>query len=184
MSEETKDPLPINFESDDAQSVQVVDKAALKKAERKQMARVYEQFNGRVMRLKMKLLAKNGAETEKLGVKNMGHGWVNLGGDFADRYIEIVEDQIGRLEQRTPPVDPRAIVELRRLQLHYNKQILETGKLHLEAAKEAAGAAEKGLHIAFPAGQPVKVAVMQDGVPAVADVNDKEKRLTGGKEDA
>lgn len=178
MSEESKETLPVNFESDDQQQVQVIDKAALKKAERKQMAKVYEQFNGRVMRLKMRLLAKNGAETEKLGVKHMGHGWVNLGGDFADRYIEIVEDQIGRLEARTPPVDPRAIVELRRLQLNYNKQILETGKLHLEAVKEAAGAAEKGLHIAFPAGQPVKVAIVSDGAALSGGVNDKEKQLT------
>jgi hypothetical protein len=83
-----------------------------------------------------------------------------------------------------PPVNPRVIAELRHYQLQANRQLGDYGKMHLDAAREAGLVVNKGLHIAFPQGQPgqsVKVAIVQEGEEVKAIVNDKEKVLTQGE---
>jgi hypothetical protein len=152
--------LPVEFGDQPSQEVAVLpDKKALKKAETLEITKVHQQFNLKRMKIKTRLLASVGVEIEKLGVKNVGHGWVQCGGEFADDYIRNTEEVIQGLLKRDPPVDARVIAHLREVQLKFNAQILETGKIHLEAAKEAGGARSNDMRIAFPVGQPVVVAV-------------------------
>lgn len=153
-------PLPVGFNEEESSEVAVLpDKKALKKAETLEIAKVHQQFNLKRMKVRTRLLASVGAEISRLGVKDVGHGWVQVGGENADEYVRNTEDLIQELLQRQPPVDAKVIAHLRELQLRFNKQILETGKIHLEAAKEASGTRSNDMRIAFPAGQPVVVAV-------------------------
>lgn len=178
--------LPVKFEAEAASLVPVKpDPKELKKAEDKAIAKLHQQFNGRVMRVKTRLLANAGVEIEKYGIRRIGHGRVFFGGENADGMFSKIEDDIEKFMAADPPVNPEVIAELRTLQLRANRQIIETGKLHLEAAREAAAAGTRGLHMTFPVGQPgqaVKVAVVQEGTvqegqPAL-NINDKEKALT------
>jgi len=177
MSEPTKD-LPVEFGEQPPEEIAVLDKKALKKAEALEIAKVHQQFNLKRMKVKTRLLASVGADITRLGVKDVGHGWVQLGGESADDFFRNTEAYIQELLKRDPPVDPEAIAHLRQLQLQANKQILETGKIHLEAAKEAGGTHSNDMRIAFPAGQPVVVAV---GTQKVPSVNDKGSALTNGE---
>ena len=177
MSEPTKD-LPVEFGEQPPEEIAVLDKKALKKAEALEIAKVHQEFNLKRMKVKTRLLASVGVEIEHLGVKAVGHGWVQCGGEYADECLRNTEEVIQKLLKRDPPVNPEVIAHLREVQLKFNKQILETGKIHLEAAKEAGGTRSNDMRIAFPAGQPVVVAV---GTQKVPSVNDKVSALTDGK---
>jgi len=180
MSEPAKD-LPVVFGEQPSEEVAVLDKKALKKLEALETAKVHQQFNLKKMKVKTRLLASVGAEISRLGVKDVGHGWVQVGGENADEYVRNTEDLIQELLQRQPPVDAKVIAHLRELQLHFNKQILETGKIHLEAAKEASGTRSNDMRIAFPAGQPVVVAVGQQKQPDVIVKSESGMALTNGE---
>lgn len=184
MSELNKE-LPVLFGTEAQGAVALKpDHKALKKAEDKAIARMHQQFNGRVMRVKTKLLSEAGVQIEKYGIRRIGHGRVFFGGENADGMFSKIDDDIEKFMAADPPVNPEVITELRTLQLRANRQIIETGKLHLEAAKEAAAAGNRGLQIAFPQGQPgqsVKVAIVQEGEEPKALGNDKEKTLTQGE---
>ncbi len=176
MSE--KKELPVGFDAEPSHEVAVLpDKKALAKtariAEEKEIAKVRQQFNSRTMKIKTKLLADAGVEIERWGAKKIGHGRLHCAGDNADRAIAAIQEDIDRLS-KDPNVNPVVLAELRAYQWRFNKQIIEVGQLHLDAAKEAAGKAGSNMRIAFAAGQPMLVAVS----PSAQNVNDKEKALT------
>jgi hypothetical protein len=176
MNEEHK--LPVAFKQESSQEVAVVDKKALAKAakaaEEKEIAKIHQQFNGRVMRVKTRLLAQVGIDIERWGAKKIGHGRLHCAGDNADRAIAAIQEDIDRLLAQNPDTNPAVLAELRAVQWRFNKQIIEVGQLHLDAAKDVAA---KGLNtnISFPAGQQVVVAVTPP------KLSDPEKTLTDGK---
>lgn len=158
-----------------------IDKKALAKAakaaEAKEIARIRQQYNTNTMRVRTSLLAKAGIEVNRWGVKEAGHGMLYFGGDNADRAFAAIEEDIRKLQDGNQPKAAEAIAELRKIQLRFNAQIIQVGQSHLEAAKEVGsrgGASD--MRIAFPAGQPVVVAVSSK-----PSVNDKEKALTEGE---
>jgi|GEM_PF-6494167 hypothetical protein len=175
-----KKELPVEIIEQPPAEIEI-DKKALIKArkatEEKEIARIRQQFNTRTMRVKARLLAEAGIEIEKWGVKMIGHGRLHCAGDNADRAVAAIQEDIDRLLTENPKVNANVIAELRATQLRFNKQIIEVGQSHLEAAKEAGSkGGSNDMRIAFPAGQPVVVAVS----PA-PNVNDKEKALTDAK---
>jgi len=177
MSE--KKELPVKHVEEPPQEVALIpDKKAEEKAakarEQKELAQIRQQFNSRTMKVKTRLLAEAGIEIEKWGVKKIGHGRIHCAGDNADKAIAAIQEDIDRLVAENPKVNPMVLAELRGYQWRFNKQIIEVGQLHLDAAKEAGTKTTSDMRIAFPAGQPVFVAVS----PATVNVNDKEKALT------
>jgi hypothetical protein len=177
MSE--KKELPVQVVEQPTLEIEIDKKAlikAAKAAEEKEIAKVRQQFNSRTMKIKTRLLAEAGVEIEKWGAKKVGHGRLHCAGDNADRAIAAIQEDIDRLS-KDPNVNPLVLAELRAYQWRFNKQIIEVGQLHLDAAKEVAGKASSDMRISFPAGQPVMVAVS----PPQQSVNDKEKALTDGK---
>ena len=168
--------LEVGFPEQPTEEIPIDKKAlvkAAKAAEEKEIARVRQQFNVRTMRVKTKLLADAGVEIEKWGVKNQGHGRLYCAGGIADKAIAAIEEEITRLSTSDAPKAAEVIAHLRMVQWRFNKQIIEVGQSHLEAAKEASSrGGSSDMRIAFPAGQPVVV--------AVSPVNATEKALTQG----
>src|SRR5574342_224000 len=142
MSE--KKMLPVGFDtgSPPEQVALVPTRKELEKAaklrEQKEIAQIRQQFNSRTMRVKTKLLAEAGIEIERWGVKRIGHGRIHCAADNADRAIAAIQQDIDRLVADNPSVNPMVLAELRAYQWRFNKQIIEVGQLHLEAAKEVA----------------------------------------------
>ena len=174
------EPLPVTHVEEPPQEVEIDKKAlakAAKLAEEKEIAQIRQQFNTRTMKVKTRLLAEAGVEIEKWGVKRIGHGRLHCAADNADRAITAIQDDIDRLTAEGIKQNAEVIAMLRGYQWRFNKQIIEVGQSHLEAAKEASGKQEANMHIAFPAGQPVAVMVSPQKVNG-GQVNDKEKALT------
>jgi len=176
-----KKELPVEIIEQPETEVPIDKKALIKAqklAEEKEIAKIRQQFNSRTMKVKTRLLAEAGVEIEKWGVKMVGHGRLHCAGDNADKAVTAIQEDIDRLLAENPKTNPLVIAELRATQLRFNKQIIEVGQSHLEAAKEAGSkGGSSDMRIAFPAGQPVVVAVSSKPV----NVNDKEKSLTQGE---
>lgn len=150
-------------------------KALQRAAEEKEIQAMRQQFNTRTMRVKTKLLADAGIDVKRWGVQEQGHGRLFYGGENADRIIAAIERDIQQLFSGQN-FKAEVVAELRMIQWRFNKHIIEVGQSHLEAAKEVAGKSDTNMHIAFPVGKPVVVAVSS----SPANVNDKEKTLTEG----
>lgn len=176
MSE--KKELPVGFVEQPPAEVEIDKKALVKAAkarEEKEIAQIRQQFNSRTMKVKTRLLAEAGIEVERWGAKKIGHGRIHCAADNADRAIAAIQEDIDRLLTNDPNFNPLVLAELRAYQWRFNKQIIEVGQLHLDAAKEVEGRKASDMRIAFPVGQPMVVAV------SPASVNDKEKALTQGE---
>lgn len=175
MSE--KKELPVGFVEHPVAEVEIDKKALIKAAkarEEKEICQIRQQFSSRTMKVKTRLLAEAGIEVERWGAKRIGHGRIHCAADNADRAIAAIQEDIDRLIAADPKVNPMLLAELRQYQWRFNKQIIEVGQLHLDAAKEAGVKTTSDMRIAFPAGQKMVVAVSSP------PVNDKEKALTEG----
>lgn len=172
--------LPVTHTDEPELPVEIDKKALIKQAkaaEEKEIIRIRQQFNTRTMRVKTKLLSDAGVQIRDWGVKEVGHGRLHYGAENADRAVEAIQRDIDRLVAEDPKGNANVIAELRATQLRFNKQIIEVGKLHLDAAKEVASkGGSSDMRIAFPAGQQIVVAVAPKSPP----VNDTEKTLTEG----
>lgn len=187
MSEEAKNPatpmpLPVGFVEKLPEEVAVIDKkkekAAEKKAERQAIARLHQQFNGAVMRVRIRKQGEAAAMMEKVGLRKVGYGLYYAGGYNADEIIARIEEQIEKLQAQGVPASDELAVELRKVQVQLNAQIIQLGDSHIEATKEAAPKNAAPVHMVFPAGQPVVVATGKATDIGVG--NGTEKHLTNG----
>lgn len=191
MTEETKEteakaaPMPVTFVEKPAESVAVIDKEAEKKAraaekaaERKAMARLRQQFNGVIMRVRIKNHGDAADAMERVGLRKMGYGYYYAGGYNADEIIARIEEQI---EHYMAKGSDDVVVELRKAQIALNAQIIQLGDSHIEATKEAASRGAQHVHVAFPAGQPVVVATGKGSDTTDSSMGNTEKLLTNGE---
>lgn len=176
MSGETqKQPLPVGFVEKPPENVAVIDKKKEKAAEKKAIARLHQQFNGAVMRVRLRKQGEAAAMMEKVGLRRVGYGLYYAGGYNADEIIARIEEQIDKLQEQGSEAANELAVELRKVQVQLNAQIIQLGDSHIEAMKEAAPKNAPPVHMVFPAGQPIMVAAgkLTDGSAGT------EKHLTG-----
>lgn len=123
-------------------------------------ARTMEKFGTKVMKVKIRALAAIGADVEKMGVKQIGHGKIALAGDMAQTAVEHLVDLVHDLKARVPACDPDTIIDAMREMRAFNEQLMNSGKAHIDADKQLIGG-NTGPHLTvpFPAGTPLVVGI-------------------------
>lgn len=131
-----------------------------RQAERLAAAQAMEEIGSKVLKINTRVLGKAGIEIEKIGVKSLGYGYIASGYGTAGESLVGCDELIAEARAKTPPAPLEAIVELMRLKLLFNAQIITMGELHLKASREAAsGTQSNNLTIPFPPGQAMTVSV-------------------------
>lgn len=158
------EPLPVSIIDDPEEEIAIkLDAATLarhRKAERLAEAQVMSEVGAKVLKIKTQVLAKIGKEIETLGVKDMGYGYLASANDNAGSSLVRCDELIAEMLATNPSTDPEIIVEMLRLKLQFNAQIIEVGSSHLRASREAAGGTGgNNLQIPFPASQSMTVSV-------------------------
>lgn len=166
--------LPVTVIHDDVEEVPIkLDAATLarhRRAERLAEAEIMQRVGAKVLKVKTQVLGKIGKEIEKLGVKDMGYGYLASANDNAGTALVRCDEFIADLMAKTPEIDPEVIVEIMRLKLQFNAQIIEVGESHLKASREAgSGTGGNSLQIPFPAGQSMTVSVAPTKGAPIAD---------------
>lgn len=175
MSEEAQNltPLPVGFVEKPPEDVAVIDKKKEKATEKKAIARLHQQFNGAVMRVRIRKQGEAAAVMEKVGLRKVGYGLYYASGYNADEIIARIEEQIEHYQGKG---SDDVVVELRKAQITLNAQLIKLGDSHIEATKEAAPKNAGQVHVAFPAGQAIMVASGKPTDNAIG--NGTEKHLT------
>lgn len=186
MSEEAqKQPLPVGFVEKPPEDVAVINKKKEKErekaAEKKAITRLHQQFNGAVMRVRLRKQGEAAAVMEKVGLRKVGYGLYYASGYNADEIIARIEEQIEHYMAKNSGSADEIVVELRKAQIALNAQLIQLGDSHIEATKEAAAKGAAPVHVVFPAGQPIMVATGTHGKVTDCTVGiGTEKHLTGG----
>lgn len=125
-------------------------------------ARVFERLGSKVIKVRLKTYQALGLEVEKLGVKQVGHGKIAVSGDEAHVMASVLVDLVHQLKQKEPEKHAELIIEAAKEFRALNQQVMDSGKAHIEADKQA-NPDSKGqtLTIPFPAGTPIMVGVPQ-----------------------
>lgn len=157
MNPENKTALALNFDPGEVTDVAVRKKYKDALIE----AKAFEQFGGKVIKIKMKSIAAIGSDLDKLGAKKIGHGRIVVSAEDAASAIAICDERIAAYSEADPPVDPQIIVALLEVRLGYTRLMLDSGKAHIDAEKQLAAVNRTTSNIAmsFPQGQPMVVAV-------------------------
>lgn len=143
-----------------------LDKAALGKLRKRRQdeqlaeAKAFQLVGSKILRINNKVLGKIGKEIEQMGVKRVAHGRIASAAENAGMSLVKCDQLIAEMQANNPALDPNVIVAMMRLQLDFNKQIIETGEAHLVADKQVTTSpAGNNLSIPFPVGQPMFVSV-------------------------
>lgn len=128
--------------------------------ERLAEAQAMEEIGSRVLKIKTRVLAKIGADIERLGVKSRGYGGLASGDDNAGTALVGCDELIAEYRAKKPTPDFEVILELMRLKLQFNAQIIAVAESYLKASREAAGGTQtNNLTLPFPPGQAMTVHV-------------------------
>jgi len=151
-----KSDLQLNYDAGEPMDVAVRKKYSTALTE----AKAFEQFGGKIMKIKLKSLAAIGNDLDKMGAKKIGHGRIAVTGEEAEAAIAICDERIDAYRVMDPPCDPQVIIALLEVRLGYTRLILDSGKAHIDAEKQVATVNKtSNIAMSFPQGQPMMVAV-------------------------
>lgn len=145
-------------------------KKALELAE----AKAYSALGVQVIKIKTSALAKIGAFAMRLGIKQVGHGKIVKGGGTAEDAVEEIDAIIKELREKDEPCDPGIIVALLQAKLAFNRQVLDSGEMHLRADRTASDDKNTGeIRVPFPSGSNVMFGVSNpQSPPAPAQIEE------------
>jgi len=113
-------------------------------------------FRAKVIRIKLRPFPSIDPEVEQARRRSIGHGQLLVSGENAHEAFSRLDETVRRLRNQHPPCDLKTIIKLMRLQRDFNRQLLECGEAHLDAADSEPPPQPAGskLSAPFPPGPP------------------------------
>lgn len=129
-------------------------------------AKAYASLGVQVIKIKTSALAKIGVFAIRLGIKEVGHGKIIKGGGTAEDAVAEIDTIIKELRGKDAPCDPSIIVALLQAKLAFNRQVLDSGEMHLRADRTV-NDDKKGndLRVPFPSGSNVMIGISNQQTP-------------------
>lgn len=162
------EPVPTDYQVDAPAEVAVaMTDSEMQKIRRRERfrqqadeARQFARYGSKVLKVKLKVLKDIGADLESHGIKYIGHGKIALAGETAHESVNYLVDLVQQLQTRNPPAEPELIIAAMKEMRAWNKQVMECGKEHIDATKQAENSkGGNSISIPFPAGTPIGVMV-------------------------
>jgi len=172
MDDTTKVQVPVTFEAQDVIPISV---KADKMKSRLEEAKMLSKLGASIVRVKNKSMAVIGKHMEELGIKQIGHGRIAIAGDNAEVAVAKIGAYVDHLMAQ-PNVSPEVIAIWMELQKDFNRQIMDSGEMHIKASAVAeSDGNNKSISLPFPAGSQVAVAIGPPIVEQVKQIESSEK---------